>query len=259
MKKIQNNIGVITSSAVVAGGIGWLAHAGWTMPAAALALFASSRSEIQAKGWNWRVLADTSVIWLSGVSVAVLVALMPGRLGLIVGRGHFTPADGIVLAYAVWLVLLSGRWLKGHKNIVAGAVNQFVSTAAIFLAAAYWHWSSLLVVALVWLASFLIANSVLIGQPERIRMVLSLTWALIAAETAWILSVWLVYHLQVWLGGLIIPQAAIVLTVLGYCFGGIYTSHKAAKLNRGRLIEYLAIGLTLLITVIAGTEWNKII
>lgn len=259
MKNTQQNLGAVIGSASTAGAIGWLSHAGWALPAAMLAVVIASRSELKTKGWNWRVLADTSVVWLSGVSVAVLVALMPGKLGLIVGRGQVTPADGIIIAYAAWLVILSGRSLRANKSVVAGAVNQFVTTAAIFLAAAYWHWSSLVVVVLVWLASFLIANCVLVGQSEQSRRVLALVWALVAAEVAWVLSVWLVYHLQMWLGGLIVPQAAIVLTVLGYCFGGIYLSHKAAKLNRGRLIEYLAIGLTLLITVIAGTEWNKII
>jgi hypothetical protein len=60
-------------------------------------------------------------------------------------------------------------------------------------------------------------------------------------------------------GWVIVPQAAIVLTALGYCLGGIYVSHRRSQLSRSRLVEYLMIGLVLLAIVIAGTKWNGVI
>ena len=85
-----------------------------------------------------------------------------------------------------------------------------------------------------------------------------MTWALIAAECAWVFWLWLVNYV-IFNGFLIVPQAALVLTALGYCLAGIYTSHRRSQLSRARLVEYLMIALIMLVVVIAGTKWNGVI
>ena len=130
----------------------------------------------------------------------------------------------------------------------------FVALAAIFTATAIWRWPALVVVALAWLVSWLVARE-LLAPGERGAAALAAAWALIVAEIAYLFAIWLVSYILPG-GSLIVPQAAIVLVALGYCFMSIYIAHINAKLSRSRLAEYVIIGLCLLIIVMAGTKWN---
>jgi hypothetical protein len=57
-------------------------------------------------------------------------------------------------------------------------------------------------------------------------------------------------------GYLLVPQPALVLTALAYVFGSIYVAQREGKLSRGRLTEYLLIGLILIAIVAIGTSWR---
>ncbi len=141
---------------------------------------------------------------------------------------------------------------------VVAVLTQFLALDALFMAASVWHWPTLAIVVLTWGISWLVATRALSDYSDRAATALAATWALVAAECAWVFSLWLVNYIV--LGGiLIVPQAAVVLSALGYCMGGIYASHRASQLSRNRLVEYLLIGLFLLAIVIAGTKWNGII
>jgi uncharacterized membrane protein YdfJ with MMPL/SSD domain len=104
----------------------------------------------------------------------------------------------------------------------------------------------------------MVTRFVLAAYDDAAVSVLAVTWGLIAAECGWVFSLWQVQYILL-NGWFIVPQAAIVLTALGYCLGGIYISHRRSELSRSRLLEYLMIGLALLAIVIAGTKWNGVI
>jgi hypothetical protein len=160
----------------------------------------------------------------------------------------------------LWLIYL-GAAPDGdrvpHSLVVTGA-SQFVALSGIFLASAFWHWQSAVVLPLVWLTSYVAADGLLRGRAERARPVLAAAWALVASECGWILWTWTISYI-LFKGYVLIPQAAVVVTALGYCFGGIYLAHLSNRLNRGRLIEYLMIGLLLIAIVIYGTKWSGVI
>jgi len=80
------------------------------------------------------------------------------------------------------------------------------------------------------------------------------TWALIAAQVAWLLGQWNVIY-QFYAGNVLVPQAAIVLVVLGYIFGSIYHDHTRKMLGRKRLALHLGLLTILFISVIIGSEW----
>lgn len=165
-------------------------------------------------------------------------------------------------AYGFWaMIYVVTSWLQQvpisqvQQQLARTGANQLLMFWAIFSAAAIWSWHPLAVIGLSWLASFGSTYSLLSEIGERAAKALAAAWALVVAQLAWVFSLWLVNY--VYAGGrLIVPQAAIVMTALGYCFGGIYFAHRQNSLSWGRLMEYLLIGLSLMVIVIAGTKWS---
>jgi hypothetical protein len=201
--------------------------------------------------WSLGRLTRSAARWIFGLGITLLVALAPKLLTALV----------LTAVYVAWLIWLRSRsddsWSVSERLLQAG-LTQLAGTSGVFVAATIWGWSAAIVMGLIWLVSFVTADGLLGTREERSRAILAAAWALVASELAWLLSVWRVSY--VLLGGyLIIPQAALVLTALGYCFGGIYVSHREGRLSRVRLIEYIVIGLVLLGVVLAGTKWNAAI
>jgi hypothetical protein len=90
---------------------------------------------------------------------------------------------------------------------------------------------------------------------ERAAGVMAATWGVVAVEIAWVLELWLFTYTSSG-GYLLVPQPALILSALAYCFGSIYLSQRQGSLSRGRLTEYLLIGLILIAIVITGTPWR---
>jgi hypothetical protein len=132
---------------------------------------------------------------------------------------------------------------------------QALAFEALFLMAAVWQTPRPVLLVLVWAAVYATTYQVLAARHERGAGVLAAAWALTATEASWIFLTWLVSYVT---PGqyLVVPQPALVLTALGYCFGSIYAAQRGGILNRARLTEYLLIGLILLGIVIAGTTWR---
>ncbi|HSX48290.1 MAG TPA: hypothetical protein VLF41_02200 [Candidatus Nanoarchaeia archaeon] len=194
-------------------------------------------------------LVAQSPRWLVGLSVALSIALLPKLVSQL----------ALAAGYWLWLIYVRAALHddQPHSLPVSGIV-QFMALSSIFLASALWHFSSAIVVAAVWISSFVAADGLLRGRGERARPVLAAAWALIATQCAWILWTWTINYL-LFGGYLIIPQAAVVITAMGYCFGGIYLAHLSSRLSRARLIEYLMIGLLLIGIVLYGTKWSGVI
>jgi hypothetical protein len=232
---------------------------GWVFLAALVAFLAHNYIWIKAGERSWNFLLQSSQFWMPGVSWSVIVHLVvANNPGVPDTLGSF-----LVLSVLLggWLIWLSHRSVGVKTALIVAGINQFLALQAIFLTAAFWDVPDIILLVMAWVSAYLVADRLLIEFQERSRAALATTWALVVAECTWIFAIWLVNYVVVWLepAYLIIPQPAIVLTALGYCFGGIYVSHKEGKLSRGRLVEYLLIGLALLLIVITGTEWNKII
>lgn len=249
----------VGSSLLLAAVVTFLSLQGWVLLAALVAFFAHNYVWLKSGERGWKYLLQSSQFWLSGVSWAVTVHLVVAN----------NPAVPDTLLSWLLLSLVLGLWLAwlGHRQVgpksglIVASVNQFLTLQAIFLAAAFWDVPDVVLLVLAWVGAYLVADRLMVEFQERSRRALASAWALVVAECTWVFAIWLVNYVVVWFepSYLIVPQPAIVLTALGYCFGGIYVSHRDGKLSRGRLVEYLLIGLALLLIVITGTEWNKII
>jgi hypothetical protein len=232
----------------LAGVVLLLSHYNYTGIAAALVLIPAGVVWARS-GRSWEALLLASPSAIIGLSVVVLVGLN--------GQPVFPVLSQIVitLAYAVWLVWLRQLRLHKQSSLAVLAVQQLAATTAIFLAAASWHWPISVAVPLIWAAMTGTTLWYLRIIGEQAAAILAVSWGLIAAEIAWVLSAWQVIYV-IGGGAILIPQATLVLLGVGYCFASIYQSHSERRLSRRRLIEYVAIAAVLLAVVIAGTRWN---
>jgi hypothetical protein len=180
-----------------------------------------------------------------GASTALIIALLPKAISQVV----------VAILYIGWRVWQD----RAHSQLTPVLANLLIVEAvgfeAIFLAAAVRHWATPIILALVWLVAYVPVYLVLNSRRERAAAVLAAAWAMVAAELAWVFMTWLVSYIAQ-ASYVIIPQPALILTTLAYCFGSIYFAQRQNKLNRARLTEYLLIAVILLAVVIAGTPWR---
>ncbi len=183
---------------------------------------------------------------LAGVSAILMIAVFPRAITqAIIGIAYF--------GFRIWLEQYTKR--AADRNLITTLAGQAIIFEAIFLTAAVWDASKIVVLAMVWTAAYAGSYHLLIQRQERTAAVLAAAWALIATEVAWVTLSWLVSY-TIFNGYLIVPQPAIILTVLAYSFGSIYLAQRQNQLGRRRLTEYLLIGLAIIGVVIAGTTWK---
>jgi hypothetical protein len=126
---------------------------------------------------------------------------------------------------------------------------------ALFLMAYIWRVPRPLMLVLIWGAVYVTSYQALAQRGERAAGVLAAAWALVATEASWVFLTWLISYIVPG-NYLVVPQPALVLTALAYCFGNIFLAQRGGSLNRARFTEYMLIGLILIWIVIAGTPWR---
>ena len=234
------------SSCLLAFVVGWLAHFGldrwWLVAAAAFVVTAVELAERRPTIRSTWLTAVPFILF--GSATAVVIALSPRALTQVL----------VAAGYAAWRCWrLTAGTRANHFNELL--VLLAVVFEAVFLAAAIWRvptWACLVVV---WACSYILVYQNLTVAGDRLARVLAATWSLIVAEVSWVFLNWLVTY--VLFGSyIIVPQAALILTGLAYCFGGIYWSQRQQALTRARLAEYLLITLLLVVIVASSTPWR---
>lgn len=230
----------------------WVAHLGWAaadhpvngmwgMAAFGLSAAASLVFYVRAKERKL-VLA---VKLLLGFSFSLIILLST----------NLSAALTAAALYAVLILAYEQARLNDNIRLVIAGVAQFATLWAIFLSGAAWKWPMIYLLLLTYGSAYVTATWLLDPYEERARALLASVWSLIASECAFVFSIWLVNYI-VRGGWVIVPQAALVITALGYVFASIYLAHKDSKLGRWRLAEYLLIGLLLIVIVAVGTKWS---
>lgn len=207
----------------------------WALPVALLIWWYHSRR----LAYNEQVL-----LVLALVSTVIVLALNGNLLGQIL----------VVLSYGLWRLGVAFYAKTQNFQVWQAGWLEFLALSAVFGAEAIWHWPVILVLIAVYLASIAIARAFLASR-ERAARALATAWGLIVAEASFVFSIWLVQYVLPH-DLFLIPQPAVVITALGYCFGSIYLAHASSRLSKARLAEYAIIGLCLVTIVIAGTRWN---
>jgi hypothetical protein len=206
---------------------------------------ARPRAKLRGKNLGSYLLMKAPAL-LVGTGVALIIALTPRLI---------TQVSAAVL-YAAWRIWWSNVRIDSSSGLAGLLVVQGVMFEAIFLMAAIWRTTpSGVVMAAVWAGSYLSVYSVLHRRGERGASVMAATWALVTTEISWVLLLWLFVYTATG-GYVLVPQPALILTALAYCFGNIYLAQRQGSLSRARLTEYLLIGLILITIVITGTPWR---
>jgi len=182
---------------------------------------------------------------LMGMSSVLIIALVP-RLATQVA---------LAVLYAVWRLWWADQSRRENHSMINLLLVQVAMFEAVFLAAAVWRIPAWVTMALTWAGAYLSVYGTLARRGERAAGVLAATWALVCLEVAWVLGLWLFTYTTAGGYGLV-PQPALVLSALAYCFGSIYMSQRQGALSRARLTEYLLIGLIMIVIVAVGTSWR---
>lgn len=197
--------------------------------------------------WPRRRVSQSSRLTAAvvGVSTALIVGFLPKAVAQI----------SVAALYGSWRLYFEQISSSQTPTLGNLLVVEAVAFEAIFLGAAVEGWPTPVVLVLAWAAAFGPVYVILRARHERGATSLAAAWALVAAELTWVFMTWLVSYISPG-NYVIIPQPALILTTLAYCFGSIYAAQRQGKLNRGRLTEYLLIAVILLAVVIAGTPWR---
>lgn len=226
----------LTSLALAAGL--WLLVAVWGLWPLGVVLAALADAPWRTRGrgaWPWLRL-------LSSVVAVVALATYPASVWL-----KLIPA-GLLVAYRVWL-------LAERRPVAQAWALQVLGLEALFVWMAVGGMSRTWGAILVWVLAYLTTREAIASTAGEMASTLAATWALVAAEIGWVLSAWLVTYVLFGLGWLI-PQPALVLSGIGYCFGSIYLAQRQGQLNRWRFAELIAVGAILIIIVVVGTNWR---
>lgn len=202
---------------------------------------------------KWRVLAVQPHHWI--------VNIRSNSPDLIVGLSFvvFMAQSDAIAATLLWVLLYIG-WLLYLKPKTDPAyvgsqamISQFMGLTALF-----WVSDSLPDVVIVlgaWFIASVSAQHYLNGYDEPLTKVMSIIWALFVAQLAWLLNRWLVVYPVT--DNLIIPQIAVVTSVLGYIAATIYHLSQSGKLSKKIARRYVVLGTIALAVIIVFSNWTN--
>lgn len=221
-------------------------HHGWWPLAALVVLGVELRSLVGKPTKELGALAlSRTIVTLVGLSAVFAIAITPRLLTQIL----------FALLYGLWRATLATEKPEGKFGLVNLLICQIAVFEAAFLMSSVWQTTEWLVIAIVWATSYVSVYAILTERHEPTAGVMASVWAIVCAEISWVLIRWLFVYIVPG-GYLLVPQPVVVLGALAYCFGSIYTSQRRGNLSRGRLTEYLLIGLILIAIVVTGTPWR---
>lgn len=245
VRRVQQQLLRVISSVALAVSMLLLVNQGLTVIAAILLAVS-----------KWQVLLGGPRLWLHNLwdNLVDIVFIFTVLALLVLYVESLWLQLAVIGLYLMWQLAIkpmsgvSGHAVQSLLTLTLASIIVFIQQEALF--------GVIGSMAALWLVAATTADHFLISLTDdvSIRRLLSAIWSLVVVQVVWLFGHWLVFY--VFFDGLIlIPQAALVLLLLGYMFGAMYYDHFRKQLNRRRL--YLYLGLITLVTVIlvVGSEW----
>ena len=207
---------------------------------------------------KWQMLIGGPRLWLSNIrdNACDLVVSFSSVALLILYNDFYGQAlfvqVGIATLYYVWLVAIKPRAGLGWRGVQA-LVAQLSGFTALYLFASRLPLAGTILLS--WLIAVVAADHFFSTEEEPAHPVLVFVWGLIVAQLAWVFGRWLVVY-SILGGEVLIPQAALVITITGYMLGNMYVDHVRKTLRKFQLVGYSLLTFGLFIVVIAATEWT---
>ncbi len=205
---------------------------------------------------KWRALAVKPRFWFANIvanMVDVIVGLSYVAL-LYATNGELVPQLLLTALYTGWLLLIKPRSKRSFVTLQAGAAIFFGVTA---LCTVSYSWDPFFFVLLMWLIGYSASKHILGSYDEPLATIYSLVAGLAFAEIGWAAYHWLFAYAIPGMGGIKVPQLAIVVTLLSFVTERIYASyHKHGAARSGDII--LPIALTIAVLVTLFVFYNRI-
>ncbi|MCA9347397.1 hypothetical protein KC930_02320 [Candidatus Saccharibacteria bacterium] len=197
---------------------------------------------------KWRMMAVRPRYWLANIR-ANLVDIIVGLS--IVGFMNDFPRIRYMLiwgaVYAFWLIAIKPRssvFMIGLQAIIAqglGLVELFGSHSQL---------NQVFLVSAAWLICFSSARHFLNSFEDDANRSLSHVWGLFGAEMALILGHWNIIYAG------IIPQIALVLSLIGYALGIGYYLHKTRGLRQGLRNQLIIFCVVVIVIILLQSNWQ---
>lgn len=180
---------------------------------------------------KWRVFAVRPRFWWANlrsntvdfiVSVSVVLHLTTINTAPIQESSKLLLLVIVTLTYIGWLLFIKPRSKRSYVAAQAG-VATLLGMSALFIVS--YNWPASLVVGFAWLISYASARHILSSyDDETYNFFIGLAWATFVAEIAWVSYHWsIAYPLPIF-SSLMVPQIAIVITLVSFLAYKVYDS-----------------------------------
>lgn len=204
---------------------------------------------------KWRVFAVRARFWLANIRTNLLDTLVGLSVVTLLWQnmGNIIYQLVVTLLFAAWLVLLKPQ-SKHFWVVVQGGVAQFLGLTALFTIA--YALGDFVVVLLAWVIGAVTARHIInIFNDEYEDVTISIIWGTVVAELAWLLHHWTIAYTAYK-----IPQASIVISLLGFMVLVVYNYLYHHEDNRrlwrdvGMPIMFSLSGIALLLVFFNGFD-----
>ncbi len=209
---------------------------------------------------KWRVFAVRPRYWWANLrsnmvdfifSISIVLHMYTINAVPIEASPKLALLIGLTLVYIVWLLFIKPRSKRLFITIQAGA-TAFLGISALFTISFSWPVS--IVVALAWLIGYAAARHVLSSYDEETHgLFLGLVWGLVVAEIAWVSYHWAIAYPLPIFPSLMLPQAALVVTLVSFLAYKVYDSfyhHSKVRMSDVLLPLLFTISVLLVLLVV---------
>lgn len=204
---------------------------------------------------KWRMLAVKPRYWLANIR-ANMVDIIVGFsvVGFMTGSGRLVPMLFWASLHALWLVFLKPR--SDNASIAGQAfVAQGLGLISLYDNAS--RSNPLVLIVFTWLICFTAARHLLVMFEDSANRVMSHVWALFGAQLGLILGYWQIsYRLNLGVFSLIMPQIALVISLIGYALGLGYYIHKTHGLRSGLKTQLTVFCIVIISLIIVLSDWQ---
>jgi hypothetical protein len=213
---------------------------------------------------KWRIFAVRPRYWWANlrsnmvdiiVSVSLVLAMHTVNTSSLNDSTQLLLLVGITLAYIGWLLFIKPRSKRVYICIQAAAA-VFLGSAALFTVSFSWPVS--VVVIGMWLIGYTAARHVLSSYDEETHaLFLGLAWGLVLAEIGWVSYHWAIAYPLPVVSSLMLPQVAIITTLVSFLAFKIYDSfYHHAKIRMSDVL--LPLLFTLSVFVVLLVIFNRV-
>lgn len=196
---------------------------------------------------KWRMFVVRPRYWLANIT-ANGVDIIVGLSLLVFMDNTSSAALQLFWAamYGVWLVFIkpgSNTFMVSMQALV----SQVLGLVALYVA---WFEAPMLgVVIAAWIVSYLSARHFFTSFEDEYGPFYAQTWGYFSAALTWLLSHWLLFY------G-VIPQPALLLSVLGFSFAGIYYLSESERLTPLIRRQIMFIMFAVVVVVLVFSDWG---